>query len=130
MRSHQQYIITKDEVHGYANYWLKKSLRLEYEGTKCTASTLLQVMLIAASRMVSIFAACREQSADERYLSSWNVTYFDVAPSPSLDEPSLVGSPATRASHNGHLRIFFHMASDPQRPSLASTDLTLTSCYA
>ena len=60
MRSRQQYIITKDEVHGYANYWLKKSLRLEYEGTRCTASTLLQVMLIAASRMVSIFAACRD----------------------------------------------------------------------
>jgi len=60
MRSRQQYIITKDEVHGYANYWLKKSLQLEYEGTKCTASTLLQVLLIAASRMVSIFAACRD----------------------------------------------------------------------
>lgn len=60
MRSHQQYIITKDEVHGYANYWLEKSLRFEYEGTKCTASTLLQVLLIAASRMVSIFAACRD----------------------------------------------------------------------
>ena len=60
MRSHQQYIVTKDEVHGYANYWLQKSLRLEYAGTKCTGSTLLQVMLIAASRMVSIFAACRD----------------------------------------------------------------------
>ena len=57
MRSRQQYIITKDEVHGYANYWLEKSLRFEYEGTKCTASTLLQVMLIAASRMVSICSA-------------------------------------------------------------------------
>jgi hypothetical protein len=60
MRSRQQYIITKSEVHGYANFWLEKSLRLEYEGTKCTASTLLQVLLIAASRTVSIFAACRD----------------------------------------------------------------------
>ena len=34
MRSHEQYIITKDEVHSYANDWLKKSLRFEYEGTK------------------------------------------------------------------------------------------------
>ena len=57
MRSRPQYIITKDEVHGYANCWLEKSLRLEYGGTKCTAGTLLQVLLIAASRMVSIFAA-------------------------------------------------------------------------
>ena len=60
MRSRRQYIITKNEVHGYASFWLQKSLRLEYEGTKCTASTLLQVLLIAASRMVSIFAACRD----------------------------------------------------------------------
>ncbi len=60
MRSPQQYIITKDEVHGYANHWLGSSLKLEYKGTKCTASTLLQILLIAASRTVSIFAACRD----------------------------------------------------------------------
>jgi hypothetical protein len=60
MRSHGKYIITKDEVHGYANHWLEKSLKLEYEGTKCTASTLLQILLIAAARTVSIFAACRD----------------------------------------------------------------------
>ncbi len=60
MRSPQQYIITKDEVHGYANHWLGSALKLKYEGTKCTASTLLQILLIAASRTVSIFAACRD----------------------------------------------------------------------
>ncbi len=60
MRSRNQYIITKDEVHGYANHWLSLSLKLEYEGTKCTASTLLQILLIAAARTVSIYAACRD----------------------------------------------------------------------
>ncbi len=60
MRSRTDYILTKEEVHGYANHWLSSSLKLEYEGTKCTASTLLQVLLIAASRMASIFAACRD----------------------------------------------------------------------
>ncbi len=60
MRSRQKYILTKDEVHGYANHWLEKSLKLEYAGTKCTASTLLQILLIAAARTVSIFAACRD----------------------------------------------------------------------
>lgn len=60
MRSRGQSIITKDEVHGYANDWLKLSLKLEYEGTKCTASTLLQVLLVAAARTVSVFAACRD----------------------------------------------------------------------
>ena len=39
---------------------LGSALQLEYEGTKCTASTLIQVLLLAASRVVSIFAACRD----------------------------------------------------------------------
>ena len=60
MRSPQQYIITKNEVHGYANHWIGSALKLKYEGTKCTASTLLQILLVAASRTVSIFAACRD----------------------------------------------------------------------
>ena len=60
MRSQPDYIVTKDEVHGYANHWLSSSLKLEYEGTKCTASTLLQVLLIAASRIASVFAVCRD----------------------------------------------------------------------
>ena len=63
MRSRRDYIVTKDEVHGYANHTLATALRLEYEGTKCTASTLLQVLLIAASRMVSVYAACRDLAA-------------------------------------------------------------------
>jgi putative transposase len=60
MRSHREYIITKDEVHGHAYHWLNAALKLEYEGTKCTASTLLQILLIAATRTVSLFAACRD----------------------------------------------------------------------
>lgn len=60
MRSRRDYIVTKDEVYSYANDWLSTALRLEYEGTKCTASTLFQVLLIAAARVVSIFAACRD----------------------------------------------------------------------
>ena len=32
MRSHKDYIVTKDEVHGYANHWLAASLKLEYVG--------------------------------------------------------------------------------------------------
>lgn len=60
MRSHKDYIVTKDEVYGYANYWLDSTLRLEYEGTKCTGSTLLAVLLIAAARATSVFAVCRD----------------------------------------------------------------------
>ena len=62
MRSQKDYIVTKDEVYGYANSWLMKALRLKYEGTKCTTCILLQVLLIAAARAVSIYAACRDLS--------------------------------------------------------------------
>jgi putative transposase len=53
-------MLTKNEVYSYASHWLGSALKLEYEGTKCTASTLLQILLIAASRAVSIFAVCRD----------------------------------------------------------------------
>jgi hypothetical protein len=60
MRSRTDYIITKEEVHDYANHWLSSALRLEYEGTKCSADTVFEILLIAAARVVSIFAACRD----------------------------------------------------------------------
>lgn len=60
MRSRTEYIITKAEVHAYAEDWLGTALRLEYQGYKCSASTLLQILLIAAARVVSVFAACRD----------------------------------------------------------------------
>lgn len=60
MRSRPDYIVTKDAVYSYANQWLSAALRLEYQGTKCTSDTLLQILLIAAARVVSIFAACRD----------------------------------------------------------------------
>jgi len=60
MRSQTDYMLTKNEVYCYASHWLGSALKLEYEGTKCTASTLLQILLIAASRVTSIFAVCRD----------------------------------------------------------------------
>ena len=60
MRSQTEYIITKAEVHAYAEDWLGTAIRLEYRGYKCSTSTLLQVLLIAAARVVSVFAACRD----------------------------------------------------------------------
>ena len=60
MHSQSEYIITKQEVHDYANLWLGAALKLEYKGYKCNGTVLLQILLIAASRVVSIFAACRD----------------------------------------------------------------------
>lgn len=60
MHSQSEYIITKREVHECANFWLGAALKLEYRGYKCDGGVLLQVLLIAASRVVSIVAACRD----------------------------------------------------------------------
>jgi hypothetical protein len=61
MRSRKNdYVITKEEVHGYANDWLASALKMEYHGRKCSGYVVLQVLLIAASRVVSVFAACRD----------------------------------------------------------------------
>jgi len=60
MRSQTEYIITKADVHAYAEDWLGTALRLEYQGYKCSTSTLLHILLIAAARVVSVFAACRD----------------------------------------------------------------------
>lgn len=82
MRSRPDYIVTKDEVHGYANDWLSAALRLEYEGTKCTASTLWQVLLIAAARVVSVFAACRalaDAPSDQTIRNALSASLPDMA---------------------------------------------------
>lgn len=60
MRSQEKYIVTKTAVHGYANDWLATALRLEHTGYKCTSSVLFSILLIAAARVVSVFAACRD----------------------------------------------------------------------
>ena len=35
-------------------------MQLNYEGRKCTTSVLFRILLIAAGRVVSLFAACRD----------------------------------------------------------------------
>ncbi len=60
MRSRKNYIITKKEVYGYSENWLSTALRLDYEGRKCTTSVLFRILLIAAGRVVSVFAACQD----------------------------------------------------------------------
>ena len=61
MRSRKNdYVITKEEVHGYANDWLASALKLEYHGRKCSGYVVLQILLIAASRVVSVCAACKD----------------------------------------------------------------------
>jgi len=76
MRSRKSdYILTKEEVHGYANYWLGTALRLEYEGRKCTSRTLLQILLIAASRVASVLAVCRDLADAPSNVTVFNALY-------------------------------------------------------
>jgi hypothetical protein len=82
MHSQSEYIITKQEVHDYANLWLGAALKLEYKGYKCNGTVLLQILLIAASRVVSIFAACRDLAdapSDDTVLNALYATLPDIA---------------------------------------------------
>jgi putative transposase len=60
MRSRKDYLITKEEVYRHAESWLTEKLPLKCTGRKCTTSVVFQVLLIAAARVVSVFAACRD----------------------------------------------------------------------
>jgi len=60
MRSRTNYIMTKEQVYAYSENWLRAALRLDYEGRKCTTSVLFRILLIAAGRVVSVFAACQD----------------------------------------------------------------------
>ena len=82
MHSQSEYIITKQEVHDYANLWLGPALKLEYKGYKCNGTVMLQILLIAASRVVSIFAACRDLAdapSDDTVLNALYATLPDIA---------------------------------------------------
>jgi hypothetical protein len=59
MRSRRDYIVTKDEIYAEAESRLATALKLKWNGYKCTPSCLLQILLLAAARVVSIWAACR-----------------------------------------------------------------------
>ena len=86
MRSRNDYILTKDEVYGYANCWLESSLRLEYEGTKCSGNMVIAVLLIAAARVVSIFAACRDLADAPSDQTIRNAMEDSLPPIPELLE--------------------------------------------
>jgi hypothetical protein len=81
MRSRKQYIVTKKEVHGYAEAWVGGALALEHRGYKCTDHVILQILLIAASRVVSLFAACRDLAdapSDQTVRDALSATLPDV----------------------------------------------------
>lgn len=47
-------------IHGYAQSWVNECLQLEDHGPQCTAVRITALLLKAAARMYSIYAACRD----------------------------------------------------------------------
>jgi hypothetical protein len=60
MRSRTCCSIRSGEVHAWALSWLLQAKLVQDHGWKCTASTVLNVVLRAAARSISIAAACRD----------------------------------------------------------------------
>jgi hypothetical protein len=54
----RQYTLTPAHVQTHATYRLQKHLRLADHGPKCTADTRWTVLCYAASRIISLAAAC------------------------------------------------------------------------
>jgi Transposase DDE domain len=60
MRSRTSHTISSREVHAWALDWLLASRLLKDHGWLCTASVVWSLVLRAAARMTSIYAACRD----------------------------------------------------------------------
>ena len=60
MRSRMSHTINSCDVHGWALGWLLQAQLLKDHGWLCTAAVTWNILLRAASRTVSIFAACRD----------------------------------------------------------------------
>lgn len=60
MRSTKSHTISSHEVHAWALNWLQEAKLLADHGWLCTAAVVWSVVLRAASRSISVFAACRD----------------------------------------------------------------------
>ncbi|MBC7812359.1 MAG: transposase [Burkholderiales bacterium] len=60
MRSKQSHTLSSREVHEWALDWLLEAKLLKDHGWLCTAAVVWNVVLRAAARSISVFAACRD----------------------------------------------------------------------
>ena len=60
MRRSRNVRIDAGQVHAHARTWVDYVLKLEDHGHKCTAERVISILLVAASRVCSIAAACRD----------------------------------------------------------------------
>lgn len=62
MRSKKSYSVNSGEVHSWALSWLLQAKLVKDHGWKCTAAMVLNIVLRAAARCISVSAACRDLS--------------------------------------------------------------------
>ena len=62
MRSRKSYSVNSGGVHSWALSWLLQAKLVKDHGWKCTAAMVLNIVLRAASRCISVSAACRDLS--------------------------------------------------------------------
>jgi len=60
MRSRKSCSIHSGEVHAWALSWLMQAKLIKDHGWKCTTATVLNILLRAAARSISVSAACRD----------------------------------------------------------------------
>lgn len=60
MRSRMNSIVSCSEVHQWALLWLMEAEILKSGGRRCTPTVVWSIVLRAAARMISVFAACRD----------------------------------------------------------------------
>src|SRR5437868_4733074 len=60
MRSRMNSIVSCSEVHQWALLWLMEAELLKSRGRRCTPTVVWSIVLRAAARMTSVFAACRD----------------------------------------------------------------------
>jgi hypothetical protein len=60
MRSRKSSNVSSGHVQAIAESWLSKAFEIKGSGCKCTSEAVWQVVLLAAARTCSLFAACRD----------------------------------------------------------------------
>jgi len=60
MRSRTNYRVSRTQVHQWALQWLLDAELIKDHGWLCTAATVWNIVLRAAARLTSVFAACRD----------------------------------------------------------------------
>jgi hypothetical protein len=114
MRSRKVHTVSSREVQALSELWLSESLQFKDHGWKCTAEIIWKVVLLAAARMSSVFAACRDLAlapCDETVRQALfdNLPKRPVTLERRLDEALCGHLPKCLAARRRNVAIDFHL---------------------